>query len=63
VKVEVLILLLGLSAGFVAGAIGLFVWSVFNRTYDHADRLALLPLDAENMSSKQSIQYSTGSER
>ena len=45
---EVLILLIFLSVVLVGGAIGLFAWTVRERTFDHSDRLALLPLrDAE----------------
>jgi len=41
---NVLLLLVFLSAALVLGAIGLFAWTVRARTFDHADRLALLPL-------------------
>lgn len=45
---EVLILLIFLSVVLVGGALGLFAWTVRERTFDHSDRLALLPLrDAE----------------
>ena len=45
---EVLILLIFLSVMLVGGALGLFAWTVRERTFDHSDRLALLPLrDAE----------------
>lgn len=42
---EVLILLVFVSIVFVAGALAFFAWSLRERTLDHADRLALLPLD------------------
>lgn len=41
---EVLLLLVFLSAGLALAGVGLFVWSVRERTFDQADRLALLPL-------------------
>ncbi len=41
---EALILLLFLSALLVASAVGLFAWTVRERTFEHSDRLALLPL-------------------
>ena len=41
---DVLILLVFLSAGLALAGVGLFVWSVRERTFDQADRLALLPL-------------------
>lgn len=42
---EVLILTTFVSLFLAAAGVGLFVWSVRARTFDHADRLALLPLD------------------
>ena len=48
---EVLILTTFVSVLLAAGGVGLFVWSVRARTFDHADRLAILPLeDAPNLS-------------
>ncbi len=45
---EVLILLIFLSVVLVGGAVGLFAFTIREQTFDHADRLALLPLrDAE----------------
>lgn len=41
---EALILLLFLSAVLVASAVGLFAWTVRERTFEHSERLALLPL-------------------
>lgn len=48
---EVLILLIFLSVVLVGGALGLFAWTVRERTFDHSDRLALLPLRDEKRSS------------
>ena len=42
---EIVILLLLFSLAFAAGALGLFLWTLRQHTYEHADRLALLPLD------------------
>ena len=41
---DVLILLVFLSTALALAGVGLFVWSVRERTFDQADRLALLPL-------------------
>lgn len=42
---EVLILTTFVSVLLAAAGVGLFVWSVRARTFDHSDRLAILPLD------------------
>jgi nitrogen fixation-related uncharacterized protein len=42
---EVVILLLFVGAVLVLGAIGFFVWSVRTDHHEHADRLAMLPLE------------------
>lgn len=42
---EILILLLFVSLVFVVLAVGLYAWTMRQRSHDHADRLALLPLD------------------
>lgn len=42
---EVVTLLLFVGAVLVAAAIGFFVWSVATDHHEHADRLAVLPLD------------------
>ncbi len=42
---EVLILTTFVSLLLALAGVGLFVWSVRARTFDHADRLSLLPLD------------------
>lgn len=41
---EVLILTTFVSLVLALAGVGLFVWSARSRTFDHADRLALLPL-------------------
>jgi hypothetical protein len=45
--VAVLVLLVFMSLAFVAAALGLFAWTVRQRTLEHADRLSLLPLDLD----------------
>jgi cbb3-type cytochrome oxidase maturation protein len=42
---EVLILTTFVSVLLAAGGVGLFVWSVKARTFDHSERLAILPLE------------------
>lgn len=42
---EVVILLLFVGAVLVASAVGFFIWSVRTDHHEHADRLAMLPLD------------------
>ncbi|MFM2416611.1 MAG: hypothetical protein RL385_1334 [Pseudomonadota bacterium] len=42
---EVLTLLLFVSAVWVLGALGLFAWTVLQRNHEHAERLAILPLE------------------
>jgi hypothetical protein len=42
---EVLTLLLFVSAVWVLGALGLFAWNILHRNHEHAERLAILPLD------------------
>lgn len=44
---EVLILLAVVSLSLVAGALLLFARGLRDRSHEHADRLALLPLDDE----------------
>jgi cbb3-type cytochrome oxidase maturation protein len=43
--VNVLILQIFVSLMLVAAAVALFVWTVRSRTFEHADRLALAPLE------------------
>lgn len=42
---EILILLIFVSAVFVAAAVAFFVWSLRQQTFDHGTRLSLLPLE------------------
>lgn len=44
---DALILTIFVSAVLVAGFVLLFMWTVRSKTFDHADRLALLPLREE----------------
>lgn len=44
---EVLILLVFMSLVFVAAGVGLFAWTIRERTHEHADRLSLLPLESD----------------
>jgi nitrogen fixation-related uncharacterized protein len=45
--VEILVLLVFMSLAFVAAALVLFVWTVRQRTLEHADGLSLLPLEPD----------------
>ncbi len=42
---EVMMLLLFVGAVWVLGAVGLFAWNVATRGHEHAERLAILPLE------------------
>ena len=42
---EVVTLLLFVGAAWVAGAIGLFAWTVLSAGHEHTERLAILPLE------------------
>ncbi len=44
---EILILLIFVCVILVSVAVAFFAWTVKQGTFDHADRLALLPLDDE----------------
>ena len=50
---EAVILLVFVSGALVLGAVGLFAWTVRERSLDHADRLALLPLREDHGSSAE----------
>ena len=41
---EILILLILISLVLVGCAVAFFAWTLRERTYDHSDRLSLLPL-------------------
>ena len=45
---DVLILLIAVCVVLIVGAIGFFAWTVREGTFDHTDRLALLPLDEDS---------------
>jgi hypothetical protein len=45
--VDALILTMFVSLFLAASSVALFAWLVRGRTFDHADRLALLPLEDE----------------
>lgn len=45
---EILILLIFICVLLVSAAVAFFAWTVRQGTFDHADRLALLPLDDES---------------
>ena len=44
---EILILLVFISLTLAGSAVGLFAWLVRQRTFQHDDRLALLPIEDE----------------
>jgi nitrogen fixation-related uncharacterized protein len=52
----VLILLAFVSAMLVALAVGLFAWTVRQRTFDHGDHLSLLPLRDDASPSSRSVE-------
>ena len=45
---DVLILTLFVSLMLAGAAVGLFVWSVKSGSHEHADRLALLPIEGDD---------------
>ncbi len=61
---EVLILLIFVSLVLVTGAIGFFAWGLREHVYDHADRLALLPLEEDaQLRTQMSSSGGTGNEQ
>jgi hypothetical protein len=46
--VDALILTMFVSLVLAAGGVGMFIWLAGARTFDHADRLALLPMDDDD---------------
>ncbi|GAB4196531.1 MAG: hypothetical protein OHK0013_03830 [Sandaracinaceae bacterium] len=44
---EVLLVTVFVSLVLAGLGVGLFVWSAKSRTFEHADRLAILPLERE----------------
>lgn len=45
---DALILTMFVSLVLAAGGVGMFIWLAGARTFDHADRLALLPMDDDD---------------
>jgi cbb3-type cytochrome oxidase maturation protein len=52
---DVLILLIFISLALVGSAVAFFAWTLRKRTYEHSDRLSLLPLE-EGASREASTQ-------
>ncbi len=50
---EVVILQVFVSLGLVVGSLVLFGFTCRQRTFDHADRLSLLPLDGEDLAPRR----------
>lgn len=50
---EILILLLFVSLMLVVMAVGFFLWNVLQANHQHADRLALMPLDDDASSTTE----------
>lgn len=50
---EVLLLTVFVSLALAGLGVALFVWSARNRTFEHADRLSILPLEAERVRSAE----------
>lgn len=46
---EILILTLFVSLTLAIAGIGFFVWSVKQGTLDHSERLALLPIESDDL--------------
>ncbi len=55
---EVVSLLLFIAALWGLAAIGLFAWNLLNAQPDHADRLALLPIE-DNWTDSRAARVST----
>lgn len=49
---EVLILTLFVSLTLAAMGVGLFVWTIKSGSHEHADRLALLPIESDESDSE-----------
>ena len=47
---DALILLIFISLALVGSAVAFFAWTLRKRTYDHSDRLSLLPLEEDGPS-------------
>ncbi|MAQ15300.1 MAG: hypothetical protein CMN30_10970 [Sandaracinus sp.] len=59
----VIVLLAFVSAILVALAVGLFAWTVRQRTFDHSEHLALLPLRGDAGPSPSPALRATGAPR
>jgi cbb3-type cytochrome oxidase maturation protein len=55
---EVLLLTVFVSLVLAGLGVGLFIWTVRSKTFEHADRLAILPLELERgaESARQEIE-------
>lgn len=51
---EVLILTLFVSLILAGAGVGFFVWSIRTGSHEHADRLALLPIESEETTTPRS---------
>jgi hypothetical protein len=56
--VDALILTIFVSLVLAMGFVGFFAWLVRGRTFDHADRLALLPIDDDQPVSEKGHEES-----
>jgi cbb3-type cytochrome oxidase maturation protein len=61
--VEVLILLIFVSLVLATSAVLFFAWGLRERVYDHAERLALLPLEEDEDRPRMYPSGGTGNER
>ena len=50
---NILILLIVVCVALIVGAVAFFAWTVRQGTFDHADRLALLPLEEDQGSTPE----------
>jgi len=53
---DVIVMEIFVSLMFVVGFVLLFWWTVRKRTFDHADRLALLPIEQEATQPKETTE-------
>jgi hypothetical protein len=53
--VEVVALLIFVGALWVLSAIGFFAWNLLAKNHEHADRLALLPLEDNWTDTKRAV--------
>lgn len=50
---SIILLQVFVSLMLVAGSLVLFIWTVRSRTFDHADRLSLAPLEEDDRAAQQ----------